>query len=141
MHYDISPKECEGRATAVWVQQIVPCGALLISVCFYTGEGPSPRNTAIMSRALQVAGNSGVPWVIGGDFQDTPQEIAQWAGEAIDRAQGRIIHGDEPTVYPSVGVPRVIDFFILSEVLCGMVDAVGVDERIAASPHRAVSLS
>ena len=55
-----------------------------------------------------MAGNSGVPWVIGGDFQDTPQEIGQWASEMIDRAKGRIIHGKEPKVYPSSGVPRVM---------------------------------
>ncbi len=44
----------------------------------------------------------------------------------------------QPTIYPSVGQPRVIDFVIVSPAVNAAIREVEVDTRIAASPHRAV---
>ena len=88
MPRDLSPKGSEGRAVAVWVQRLVPCGVLLISVYLHTGEGPSPRNTKLLEHVLSTASASGPPWVIGGDFQDTPQEVGTWAEALLIRAGG-----------------------------------------------------
>ena len=137
--HDISPKGSEGRAIATWMQQIVPCGTLL-SVYLHTGEGPSPRNKALLGQALQVVGSSGTPWIMGGDFQDTPEEVESWAGEDVARARGRFYYGMEPTIYPSNGAPRVIDYFIVAEELAHMVEKVSVKGELAVSPHRAVAL-
>ena len=58
-------------------------------------------------------------WVIGGDFNLTPEECrAAVAGSpAITVAPGR------PTCFPSLGAPSVLDFFVVSpgveRLLCG----------------------
>ena len=139
--YDISPKVAQGRAVALWVQQVVPCGVLVISVYLYTGEGPTPRNRAIMGQALMAARSSGSPWVIGGDFQDAPQDIFEWAQDMVEKAGGKVVSTVEPTIYPSVGRPRTIDFFVVSAELAALVQKVEVLERVAVSPHRAVAIT
>ena len=139
--YDISPRSAQGRAVALWVQQVVPCGILVISVYLFTGEGPTPRNRAIMGQALMTASVSGSPWIIGGDFQDSPQDIMEWAQDMMEKAGGRIVSTDEPTIYPSVGRPRTIDFFVVSAELAALVRKVEVKDELAVSPHRAVAVT
>ena len=88
---------------AIWVQQVVPCGVLMLSVYLFTVEGPSPRNVELLGEALRVARACGSPWILGGDFQDAPQEDEAWAGAMVEKAGGKFFFGEEPSVYPSNG--------------------------------------
>ncbi len=139
-HVDHSPVGSEGRLGAVWIQNIVPCGVLAITMYLHTAEGPTPRNVRLVAKALEVADASGGPWVLAADWQDTPESVQAWAGGMITRARAVIVAPDQPTVYPSTGEPRVIDFFVISEHLVPQLRSVTVDEDYAAAPHRAVAL-
>ena len=123
------------------VQQVVPFGVLVVSVYLFTGEGPSPRNRAVLSQALMVAKASGSPWIIGGDFQDTPNELCEWARDMIERAGGKVVSTSEPTIYPSTGSPRTIDFFIVSAEMAAIVSGIEVKNDAAVSPHRAAAIT
>ncbi len=140
-HCDCSPPESKGRLGAVWTQDIVPCGVVNITIYLHTAEGPTPRNVNLVARALETAKASGCPWILGGDWQDTPAAVVSWAGEMISRAGGLVVAPDSPTIYPSTGEPRVIDFFVISNQLGPLVRTVEVDDSFPAAPHRAVKLT
>ena len=135
---DISPAGSEGRLVMAWVQKIVPCGFVAISAYLYTCEGPSPRNVHLLARALQAARESESPWIVGADFQDGPEALKGWAGKMVERAGGRWAYAEEPTIYPSTGCPRTIDYFIVSDKLAPFVDTVRVFDEVSTSPHRAL---
>ena len=138
---DVSPKGSEGRLAVAWVQSIVPCGIVAISAYLHTCEGPSPRNVRLLAEALQVARASESPWIIGADFQDSPEEVGRWASGMLERAGGRLVYTESPTVYPSTGKPRVIDFFIVSDTLAPFMDSIRIFGEAAASPHRALIIT
>ena len=135
---DISPSGAEGRVAMAWVQKIVPCGVVAITAYLYTCEGPSPRNIQIIARALQAAKECGSPWMLGADFQDGPEALKKWAGKMVEHAGGRWVYTDEPTVYPSTGCPRTIDYFIVSDKLAPFLKSVRVFDEVSTSPHRAL---
>ncbi len=140
-HCDRSPPGSGGRLGVIWTQDIVPCGIVNITIYLHTTEGPTPRNVNLVARALEEAKSSGCPWIIGGDWQDTPASVAAWAGDMFCRAGGIVVAPDSPTIYPSTGEPRVIDFFVVSNQLGPLVKAVRVDDAFPAAPHRAVTLT
>ena len=52
-----------------------------------------------------------------------------------------MVYGEEPTVYPSRGEARTIDFSIVSASIAPSIDKVGNRHDVATSPHRAVALT
>ncbi len=128
----------DGRLAAAWVQVGVVGGILAVSIYLHTNEGMTARNRRLLQAALASVIAFGAPWIIAGDFQTSPQELQEVMGVFIERAGGRIRAPMQPTVYPSVGQPRVIDFAIVSPAVNAAIREVEVDTRIAASPHRAV---
>ncbi len=138
---DISPKGSEGRLAQLWCQRVVPSGLLCISMYLHTNEGATPRNVALVSKALCTAVASGCPWVIAGDMQDSPDAFLRWAGAMLRRAGGRIVASVEPTHYPGRGEAKVLDFFIVADVVAPFVKEAKVLQQVVASPHRAVALA
>ncbi len=138
---DISPRGSEGRLAQLWCQRVVPSGILCISIYLHTNEGATPRNVALVSKALSTAVASGCPWVIAGDMQDSPEAFSQWAGAMLRRAGGHIISPGEPTHYPGRGEAKTLDFFIIADVVAPFIRGAKVLQQVVASPHRAVALS
>ena len=83
---------------------------------------------------------SGCPWIMGMDANDTPRGLEDWAGRMIARAGGRIVCQQEATHYPTEGSARNIDFFIVSEALTSVIAGVGIVEDVPLAPHRVVSV-
>ncbi len=138
---DISPKGSDGRLAQLWCQKVVPSGVLCISVYLHTNEGATPRNVALISRALSTAVASGCPWIVAGDLQDSPESFMRWAGSMLRKAGGRVVAPEEPTHYPGRGEARVLDFFVVADVLAPFVKGARVLRQVVASPHRAVALA
>ncbi len=138
---DISPQGADGRLAQLWCQKVVPSGVLLISIYLFTSEGATPRNVALVSRALSTAVASGCPWMIAGDMQDSPESFLRWAGSMLRKAGGRVVATEEPTHYPGRGAAKALDFFVIADVLTPFVKNVKVLHQVVASPHRAVALS
>ena len=135
---DISPVGSEGRLALAWVQKIVPCGFVALTAYLHTCEGPSARNVKLLAKALQAAKEGEAPWLLGAGFQDELEAVKGWAGEMVERAGGRWVYVDKPTVYPSTGKPRTIDYFIVSDKLAPFLDTVRIFEEVSTSPHRAL---
>ena len=151
MHVDCSPPSSLGRVAALWIQQVVPGGILLVSCYLYDGEGCSIKNLEVLSQALRVAKASGCPWLVGLDAQQEPGELLKWAAPIVDRAGGAIVAPAEPTHFPGVGCGRCLDYFIADRSIAEAVHSVSTvaelrcvsrdsDYIVAARPHRAVKL-
>ncbi len=140
MKPDASPSDSPGRITCHWLQAVVPCGFMAIAVYFHHTEGGSRRNLDLLHRALQLGQSSRCPWVIGADWQQSPELVIAWAGGALARAAGRVVRAGECTHYPAAGKAAEIDYFVISDSLAPYVDGVGLVPEVAASPHRAVAL-
>ena len=62
-------------------------------------------------------------------------------GAPRQQGRGTCVHGKEPTIYPSRGEARTIDFFIVATSIVHHIDKVSNRHDITASPHRAVALT
>jgi hypothetical protein len=138
---DSSPKAHPGRICIHWVQAVVPCGILCVSVYFYHTEGASPRNLSLLDQALARARASECLWCLALDANQTPTDLLTWAAPLIHMSKGKVIAPDVPTHYPAVGEARTIDFFIVHSTLAAAVEKVDVVDLVASKPHRAVSIS
>ena len=148
---DTSPLGSPGRVASLWVQQVVPCGVQLLSCYLHDAEQGTTRNVDLLARALSTARSYGCPWIIGLDAQEEPGDLLKWAAPLIDRAQGTIIHSDEPTHVLGVGASRRLDYFIVDKALATAVMRVTTiselrcrsetdDFTVAPKPHKVVQL-
>ena len=82
--WDHSPPGSGGRVAAAWVDGVVRGGLLVVSLYLWTNECiTSGRNVDVLGAAAQLVRAHGGPYVIGGDWQNTPDVIAgsQWLGD------------------------------------------------------------
>ena len=92
----------------------------------------------LVAKALQAAKAKELPWIVGADFQDEPEAVKRWTAEMVGRAGGRLVYTEAPTVYPSNGKPRTIDYFIVSDSLAPYFESIRIFDEAATAPHRAV---
>ncbi len=137
---DRSPAGSPGRVAALWLQSVVPSGILALSVYFYHSEKGSHRNMSLLCRALEVAHAARSPWLIAADYQEEPDEFLKWAAGPVQGAGGRIVSANEPTHHPAAGAAKNLDFFIVCDKLCPLVEGARIVHEVAASPHRAVAI-
>ena len=110
-----------GRAAGVRVQGLIRGGVLVISIYLITGEPPnSEDNWRILSRVGEILAMTKLPFVIGGDFQCSPEELRStgWL-EGID---GTLRAAGKATCTNAHGANE-IDFFV---VFNGLVSATPV---------------
>ena len=136
---DCSPPKSEGRLAAMWIDGVLRGGVLLLSIYFWHSEGLTERNKTLLAAAGEVIARAGGPWVIGGDFNMSPAEFSEAAGEWLDRVGGQLFAPDAPTC--TTGVEgRTIDYFVVDRRVSGAVHSIVIDEESAASPHSPVIL-
>ena len=115
---DESPPGSKGRLATSCGNGVLPGGIYASSCYLWTNEVNTMRNRTLLFKALENAFTSGMPWLIGLDANQTPEELSQWAAAAIGRAKGVIIAPDGPTHFPAEGgEARTIDYFIVSTAL------------------------
>ena len=114
--FDLSPALSPGRLTAAWLDGGLKGGVVVASAYLWHSEGVTPRNLALLQAAVDVAVRHGGPWLIGGDFNMTPEEMqADEAARAwLNKLGGTIVAPSSPTCRSSDG-GRVIDFFIIDK--------------------------
>ncbi len=139
--WDYSPRGSPGRLAAMWVQSTAGSGILIITMYWWTNEGASPRNVALLETALALAQSFGGLWVLGGDFNVPPPLLVSAAGRMLDRAGAIIKAPEAPTNYPGRGEARTLDYFVIDARLGPAVAGVELKQAVAGNPHRAVSLS
>ena len=79
---DLSPPASPGKLAAAWIDGVLRGGLLLISVYMWCIEGATERNLDLLRAAGEAATMYGGPWIIGGDFNMTPEEFRDDPGAA-----------------------------------------------------------
>ena len=134
--YEIIP----GRLTAVIVNSWFGTKLLVLNVYLDTNDGGGPINRAILMMMGIVIESNGLPYVIAGDMNMSPEELAKTGW--VESVRGKIVCTQEPTCRPT---PQhegsVIDYFVISEWLTPLVQSVEVVRSDTYRPHCAVELT
>ncbi len=139
--WDFSPRESPGRLAGAWLEAGPRGGMVVLSIWCWPSEGMTPRNVALVGKALEVAAAGGCAWVIGGDFNATPSELMAAIGKMLDRAGAVVRAPERPTCYPAAGRARTLDYFLVDARIATAVSQAEVVEEVRGSPHRAVKVS
>ena len=100
------------------------CGAIWLKDC----EGLSSSNMAILDHAAAALGKLRGPWVLGGDWNLTP-DISRASGW-LDVVKGVIVATQYPTCHG-----KVYDFFVVAEGLAPSVAGVMRIDNAELNPH------
>ena len=129
----------EGRIAVAWSQAVTKAGILILSVYLWTNEGLSAKNLRVLAAAAAIIDSHGGPWLIGGDFNMTPEELQQGAGwEWLGRVGGVVRGTGTPTCAGGVG--RELDFFIIDARLAEQVIKVEPVLSLRKEPHSPVRM-
>ena len=82
---DESPPNSKGRIATSCGHGLLPGGIYASSCYLWTNEGSTARNRSLLFKALEKAHASGLPWLIGLDANQTPEEIKQWRWLSAER--------------------------------------------------------
>ena len=100
----------------------------------YHTEGLTIRNKKLLEHALSVLQAYGSPWILAGDYNMAPSQLAVAFSNAWDSANAFLFPTEEPTHCPAQGVHRVFDYFLCSSTVHDLINRVFVERGIAASP-------
>ena len=89
---------------------------MLLSVYLWDVEGLTDRNRAILHRAGNLIVKHGGSWILGGDFNNTPQDLAYYMRDWLIKIGGSICAPGNITC-KSAGGGRTIDFFVVDSRL------------------------
>ena len=125
-----------GRAAGVKILGMIKGGIVVISLYLHTGQPPnSAENWAILTRVAEVLYECRLPFIICGDFQCTPSELADSHWLQIVRGTVRA-SGDVTCVTHQSA--REIDFFVVSHGLETVVPTPLVVPFSSVSTHQPV---
>ena len=108
-------------------------GIHLVSVYLWNGEGLSKRNLDLLHCLAQVLTTLDGPWILGGDFNLTPELLGECGW--LQLARGVAFAPDLPTCNE-----KVYDFFVVSEGLAPAVFCVRTLEDGGFNPHSPVRM-
>ena len=122
-----------GRAAGARVHGLIKGGVLVISIYLITGEAPnSEDNWRILSRVGEIIAMVKLPFVIGGDFQCSPEELrcTGWL-EGIEgtlRASGKV-------TFTSAQGANEIEYFVVSNGLVSATPLPTIDLDSCIATH------
>ena len=110
-----------------------------MSVYLWHSEGMTPRNRSILEQAGLKAKSFQGPWMLAGDFNMTPEDLEEDAGDWLRKIGGVVVRPALPTCRSTSG-GRTIDYCVMDARLAGSVASISVDEDFPSSPHSPVRL-
>ena len=113
---------------------------VIVSVYLFHTEGMTARNRSALQSAFAVARNYGSPWVIAGDFNETPAFIMHHWGAFLEEANAYVLAPSEATRQSRTGANRTLDFVVCSDSVEPWIDEIAVDHGFHAEQHRAVRI-
>ncbi len=134
--WDVSPPESPGRLAAVWIDTGPRGGLVGITLYAWDMEGLTTRNVRLITEAVRVGRSHGGVFVIGGDFNCTPQQLAAHAG--LLASLGVTVAAANSATCTVSG--RNLDFFLIDSRVAHSVDMVDLDLDIRGTHHSAVRL-
>ena len=75
-HGHFVPVQLASRICAAWIVDVARGGIHGVSVYLYDTEGVSDRNLALLQQLAAALRTLRMPWIIGGDWNMTPQQLA-----------------------------------------------------------------
>jgi exonuclease III len=112
--HEIIPDAYKHRIGGAWISAVVKGGIHVFSVYLKDGQDLSETNAAILTQLAAAIGSVRGPWVVGGDWNMTPQTLkaSNWPATV----KGHICAPSEPTCFDNT-----YDFFVVSDSLSGAV--------------------
>ena len=132
--HDISNEESPGRLAAAWIEGIVKGGLALMSTYLWDSEGTSLRNRAVLEQAGVKIKTFRGPWILAGDFNTTPEQLQEGAGDWLRKVGGVIVMPQRATCRSATG-GRTIDFCVMDYRMANAVEFIKVDDDFPSSPH------
>ena len=126
-------EEYRHRIGAAWLGAVQKGGVHFVTVYLKDGEGISQTNQAILTELAAYLGTIRGPWIVGGDWNVTPQQLQSASWDSI--VKGSIKQPAGPTCNG-----KVYDYFVVSKSIEASVVAVTSLENGGFSPHSAVRL-
>jgi hypothetical protein len=108
---------------------------LVVSSYFWNGEGGSERNRKLAHDTAGWIAQQGTPFVWGGDFQNSPEEVESWG--FINLIGGMIACAGVST---NRHADSEIDFFIIDARLGAYKEGASKTVDSVLTPHKAVEL-
>ena len=130
----------EGRIVATWVEGGVRGGILCLSAYLWTTEGLSERNVEVLAQLGEMIRQRRGPWIIGGDFNMSPERLRSEAGWWLEKVGGCIKATEQTTFRPQQGTHSELDYFIVDVNIEHAVVRTEVVVSLEVRPHRAVRL-
>ena len=127
------PECAEGRIAACHVGAVCKGGFHILSVYLWHSEGLTARNLDLLQTLAQVISRLRGPWLLAGDFNITPQELA--ASGWLQLVRGCFCAPQAPTCGK-----KMYDFFVTSSSLAGLIAGVSVVHNGRFHPHSPVRL-
>ena len=125
-----------GRAAGVKILGMIKGGIVAISLYLHTGEPPnSAANWAILTRVAEILNDCRLPFILCGDFQCTPAELA--ATHWLQIVRGSIISSGDATCITHKSA-REIDYFVVSYGLEAVIATPQVVPFSSVSTHQPV---
>lgn len=107
---------------------------MLVSLCLIPERWLDAENSATLHILGGALAEYGKPFIVGGDMNMTPQELRSWHG--LNPLQATVVAPGQATCRE-----RVVDFFIMSQVLLPRIVGIDVLEEVETAPHRPVRLT
>ena len=104
-----SPVIVEGRAAVTHIRALCSGGVAWVNVYLHTGVGMAQENIALLDVIAARVALIGKPYVITGDWNMEPGELA--SGTFLSQVRGTIVAPAEGTCDPAA---RVLDYFVVS---------------------------
>ena len=113
-----------GRATAAVAHCYLPRGLIFISLYLQHTVGWNDFNLGILDTMFQYLNKHNQPWVIGGDWNQQPDELS-WA-QVEERIGGVMASPSSPTTKGQD--PKIFDFFLLHPAVAKLVKGISLRE-------------
>ena len=130
---NLVPEQLRHRVTIARINAIIPGGFYLVSIYLRDSEGMSAANLAILEQVAAMLGALEAPWIIGGDWNLTPEALTAANWHCL--VNGRVVATLTPTCNE-----MIYDFFIVANVIASSVAAIQRVENAAAAPHYPIRL-
>ena len=116
----------------------VPGGVALINAYFYTTEGLSERNWAILGAIGIFTHSLGIPWILAADFNMSPDVIA--ASGWLESVAGSLVFPQDVTCHAK-GAGSIIDYFVVSSNIKPLVKSIRTKKATTNKVHDPVVLT
>ena len=118
----------------MWTRIGAPTGIVILSAYLWHSEVLSLRNRELILAAIANAKYFGCPWVLGADFQISPDDLQAQFGTVLEHAGAYIVATSQPTFRPGGKTQSTIDYFIVCRALKDHIADAVVDLACGISP-------